>query len=74
MAKGGKRATQPSEEPQNQLKVLEGESRVDLGEEEIDPETLRNLVAAMQAEMAALNANQENIAETIILQHTEIDR
>ena len=47
---------------------------MDLGVEEMDPETLKNLVAAMQAKMAALKANQENVAETIILQQREIDR
>ena len=47
MVKGGKRTTQPSEEPQNRLEAPEGESRVDLGEEDMDPETLKNLISTM---------------------------
>ena len=45
---------------------------MDLGDEEMDPETMRNLMAAMQAKMPALKVNQENVAETIILQQKEI--
>lgn len=75
MAKGQKRAAQPSEEPQwNQPEVPEEETRVDLGDEEMDPETMKNSMASMQAEMVVLKANQENVAETIILQQREIDR
>ena len=74
MAKGGKRAAQPSEELQNQPKVPEGEPRVDLGEEDMDHESMKNLIAAMQVEMNNLRSNRENVAETIILQQREMDR
>ena len=74
MAKGQRRAAQPSEEPQNQHEMPEGEPQVDLGEEEMDAESFKNLIAAMNVEKAALRANQENMAETTLLQQRKIDR
>ena len=46
---------------------------MDLGEEEMDPKTMKNPMAAMQAEMAIMRSNQDNVAETIILQQAELD-
>lgn len=68
MAKGQKCATQPLEEPQNPPEMTAGEPRVDLGKEEMDAKSFKNLMVAMQVEMATLRANKENVAETILLQ------
>ena len=51
MAKCGKHTTQPSGEPLNQPEVPKGEPRVDLGEEDMDPEAMRNLIVAMQVDI-----------------------
>ena len=61
MAKGGKRTIQPSEEPQNRPEVPEGEPRAGLGEEDMDLEAMRNLIATMQVEMNTLRSNQDNV-------------
>ena len=74
MAKGGKRAAQPSEGPQNQPEVPKGEPRVDLGEEDMDPDAMKNLIATMQEEINTLRSNQDNVAETLILQQREMKR
>ena len=74
MAKGGRRGGQPPQEPPSSPEVPEGEPEVSRGEEEMDPEVMRNLVAAMQAEITVIKANQENVEETIVLQQAEIDR
>ena len=74
MAKGQKHALQASEGPQHLPKIAEEDPQVYLGEEEMDAEDFRNLMAAMQVELAALRANQENVAETVFLQQGEIDK
>ena len=48
MAKGGQRGGQPPE----------GEPGMGCRGEETDPEVMRNLVAAMQAEVAVIKANE----------------
>ena len=53
--------------PENPPQVPEGEPRVDLGEEEMDASTLRNLMAAMQVEMNNLRAEHNDISQTVLL-------
>ena len=53
--------------PENPPQVLEGEPRVDLGEEEMDAPTLRNLMAAMQVEMNNLRSEHNDISQTVLL-------
>ena len=54
--------------PENPPQVPEGEPRVDLGEEEMDASTLRNLMAAMQVEMNNLRSEHNDISQTVLLQ------
>lgn len=69
MAKGGNRkGGQPSEDPQNPPEVPEGETRVDLGEGEMDSEAMRNLMATMQVEINNLRSNHETISQIFVLQ------
>ena len=51
--------------------MVEGEPQVNLGAEEMDAKTVRNMMAAMQEELAALRANQEIVAEMVVLQLEE---
>lgn len=44
------------------------------GEEEIDAENFKNLVAAMQVEINTLRANQKNVAQTMLVKKWEIER
>ena len=74
MAKGKRNGGQPPEDPPNPPEVPEGEPRVDLGEEDMDPETMRNLISTMQVEMNTLRSNQENVTQTFILQKREMER
>ena len=75
MAKGGTRkGGQPAEDPPNPLEVHEGEPRVDLGEEDMDPEAMKNLIATMQVEMNNLRSNQETVSQTFVLQQWEMER
>ena len=60
--------------PENPPQVLEGEPRVDLGEEEMDASTLRNIMAAMQVEMNNLRSEHNGISQTVLLQQHEIER
>ena len=60
--------------PENPSQVPEGEPRVDLGEEEMDGATMRNLMATMQMEMNNMRANHETISQTVLLQQREIER
>ena len=60
--------------PENPSQVPEGEPRVDLGEEEMDAATLRNLMAAMQVEMNNLRSEHNGISQTVLLQQQEIER
>ena len=74
MAKGKHTGGQPPQDPPNPPDVPEGEPRVDLGEEDMDPEAMRNLIATMQVEMNNLRSNQDNVAESLILQQREMER
>ena len=67
MTKGHRRAAQASEEQQHQPKMVEGEPQVDIGKEEMDVETMKNVMAGMQVELATLRANKETVVETIVL-------
>ena len=53
--------------------VAEDEPQVEMEEEEMDAETLRTTLIVLQEELANLRANQENVAETMVLQQREID-
>ena len=74
MAKGKRNGGQPPEDPPNPPDVPEGEPRVDLGEEDMDPEAMRNLIATMQVEMNNLRSNHDTISQIVILQQREIER
>ena len=50
------------------------EPQVEFKEEEMDSETLRTTLIVLQEELANLRANQENVAETMVLQQREIDQ
>ena len=54
--------------------VAEDEPQVELEEEDMDYETLRTTLIVLQDELANLRANQENVAETMVLQQREIDQ
>ena len=56
-----KRSSNPPEE-------LEGEPRVDLGEEDMNLEAMKNPIATMQVEMNNLRSNQENVSQNFVLQ------
>ena len=60
--------------PENPPQVPEGEPRVDLGEEEMDAATLRNLMAIMQVEKNCLRAQHDTISQTVVLQQREMER
>ena len=60
--------------PENPPQVPEGEPRVDLGDEEMDAATLRNLMATMQVEMNHLKAHHDTISQTVLLQQQEMER
>ena len=47
--------------------VAEDEPRVELEEGEMDVETLRTTLIVLQEELANLRANQENVAETMLM-------
>lgn len=47
--------------------MAEGKPQVDLGEEEMGAETIKNVMTIMQDELATLRTNQETVAETIVL-------
>ena len=65
MVKGQRRAVQTSgyhhQPPQPEM--AEGEPQVDLGEEEMDVETFKNVMTVMQEELVALRTNQETVIE-----------
>ena len=60
--------------PENPPQVPEEEPRVDLGEEEMDAATLRNLMATMQVKMNHLRADHSNITQTVLMQQREMER
>ncbi|XP_062099125.1 uncharacterized protein LOC133805034 [Humulus lupulus] len=76
MAKTSKRAGQTSGTASTQPpppNVAENEPHLDFEEEEMDSETLRTTLSVLQDELANLRANQENAAETLVLQQREIE-
>ena len=71
MVEGQIPTAQTSEDPQShppQPEMAKGEPQVDLGEEEMDVESLRIIMGVMQDELDAQRANQETMPETIVLQ------
>ena len=59
---------------ENPSQVPEGEPRVDLGDQEMDAEAMRNLMATMQVEMNNLKSSHDVISQTVTLQHQEMER
>lgn len=60
--------------PQNPPELPEGEPRVDLGDQEMDVEAMRNMMAAMQVDMNNLRSSHDVITQTVTLQQQEMER
>ena len=64
----------PSHPPPPSPNVIEDEPHLELDEEEMDSETLRNTLGVLQDELANLRARQESAAEIMARQQQEIER